>query len=459
MDIPNPILKSIDINERTIDFRNIPDTIRKGIEFDSVHPFENIPHNLNLGSGQNNLTFLFSAIDWTAPGKIRYSFRMKGLSENWSLPSEENKAVFRSLPYGKYAFEIKAIGESQIWSPIFVYPFRIYPPWWYSWWAFVTYGLIGCTVIYSTYQFQLSRKLALADKKRLVELDRLKNRLYTNITHEFRTPLTLIHGPVSQALTSKTNLDQKDIQSIYRQSERLQRLINQMLELQKLESGKLKPEYEYGEIVQIIRYLFNSFEPWAREKNISLIFNSNLQEVHMDLDQEKLTQIITNLVSNAIKHTPRSGKVAMSLSTSTQGNHLLIQVQDTDTGISADLPFIFDQFYQSKRAAQGGTGIGLALASNLTTLLGGTLSAESTLDLGSTFTLSLPITKHAQKPVQSLPERITSISDEQDEDILFLATEQEVSAKPIILVVEEPPGNSTVCGLLSRSGVSNNDCI
>ena len=254
------------------------------------------------------------------------------------------------------------------------------------------YGLVGCTAVYSTYQFQLSRKLALADKQRLVELDRVKNRLYTNIAHEFRTPLTLIHGPVSQALTYKTNLEQKDIQSIYRQSERLQELINQMLELQKLESGKLKAEYEYGEIVQIIRFLFNAFEPWAREKNISLIFSSALQEVHMDLDQEKLTQIITNLVSNAIKHTPRNGKVALILNVSDTRDHLLIHVQDTGTGISAeDLPYIFDQFYQSKRAAAGGTGIGLALCKKIVEQHNGFISAQSEVNTGSKFIVSLPL--------------------------------------------------------------------
>jgi len=160
----------------------------------------------------------------------------------------------------------------------------------------------------------------------------------------------------------------------------------------------------------------------------------------MDLDQEKLTQIITNLVSNAIKHTPRGGKVALSLSISPIGNHLLIHVQDTGSGISAeDLPYIFDQFYQSKRAAIGGTGIGLALARNLSELLGGTLSVESTLDLGSTFTLSLPITKHAQKPVQALPERAIAISEAQEEDIHFPATDVQQPGKPIILIVEDHP--------------------
>jgi signal transduction histidine kinase len=177
-------------------------------------------------------------------------------------------------------------------------------------------GDLSYTVLY---RFQLDRKLEIAEKKRLVELDQIKNRLYTNITHEFRTPLTLIHGPVSQALIKNTPLESKDVQSIHRQSQRMQELINQMLQLQKLEAGMLKPNYSYGEIIQMLRYLVGSFETWARDKNISMIFSSSLQEVYMDLDKEKLNQIISNLVNNAIKHTPRNGKVAISVSASTNG--------------------------------------------------------------------------------------------------------------------------------------------
>jgi len=275
----------------------------------------------------------------------------------------------------------------------------------------------------------------------LVELEQFKNRLYTNITHEFRTPLTLIHGPVAQALQEHSSLDQNEIQSIYRQSERMQQLIDQMLELQKLEAGKSQAQYTYGEIVQMIKYLFGSFETWAKEKNISMIFSSSIQEVYMDFDKEKITQIITNLVSNAIKHTPQNGKIALALQVSDSGNHLQINVSDTGVGISEeDLPFIFDRFYQTKRASVGGTGIGLAVVKNLAELLGGTISVESKVDVGSTFKLKLPITKQASKAISDIsPDAIFSKDSFEEEGTHSNTPEQTVPGKPVAVVIEDNP--------------------
>jgi signal transduction histidine kinase/ligand-binding sensor domain-containing protein/DNA-binding response OmpR family regulator len=438
-DTPKPVLRQIDINEQTYNFHKLPDSLRSFIGFDSLARFESYPHHPVLSYRMNHLTFHFSAQDWNAPYKVKYSFKMDE-SENWSQPSAEPFAEYRNVSSGTHTFQVKAFGESQIWSDPLEYTFTIRPPWWYSWWAIVMYSCFGGFVLYRTYRFQLNRKLEMAEKQRLVELDQIKNRLYTNITHEFRTPLTLIHGPVTQALSKNTGLEQKDIQSIHRQSERLQQLINQMLQLQKLEAGMLKPHYAYGEIIQVLRYLFGSFETWAKDKNISMLFSSSLQEVYMDFDHEKLTQIVSNLVSNGIKHTPRGGKVAIVITTSPPADFLLINVSDTGTGISEeDIPYIFDRFYQSKRASTGGTGIGLALVKNLTDLLGGQISVESKLDSGSTFKLSLPIVKHARKSAEPIPAFEVNIQETHDEEINFITPEHIVPGKPIVLIVEDHP--------------------
>ncbi|HJW28803.1 MAG TPA: ATP-binding protein, partial [Saprospiraceae bacterium] len=224
------------------------------------------------------------------------------------------------------------------------------------------------------------------------------------------------------------------------QSQRMQELINQMLDLQKLESGMLKPDYTYGEIVQVLRYMFGSFEIWARDKNISMIFSSSLQEVYMDFDQEKMTQIITNLVNNAIKHTPAGGKVAMTLGASLSGDFLLIQISDTGSGIqSEDLPYIFDRFYQSKRAAYGGTGIGLAIVKNLTELLGGHITVESQVNVGSIFKVMLPITKHTPKALETTTSTESPKGERLDEEALFESKEDTPPGKPMLLVVEDHP--------------------
>ncbi|MEN2284519.1 triple tyrosine motif-containing protein, partial [Algoriphagus sp. SE2] len=160
--IPQPLLKQLDINEQFLDYRNISDSLGNEIAFKSVQKFENYPLNLELPYHKNHLTFHFAAIDWAAPHKIRYSHRMLGLNDNWSNPTREAKADYRNLPYGTYTFQIRAIGASEVWSEPFEYTFTINPPWWYSWWAYTLYGLIFLAALRS---FSLWREQKLRKEK------------------------------------------------------------------------------------------------------------------------------------------------------------------------------------------------------------------------------------------------------------------------------------------------------
>jgi DNA-binding response OmpR family regulator len=269
-----------------------------------------------------------------------------------------------------------------------------------------------------------------------LELDEMKNKLYTNITHEFRTPLTLIHGPIAHALTAHEPLDESSMKSMYHQSRRLQQLITQMLDLQKAEAGKLKPNYVYGNVVDAARNAYDAFSSLAKEKEVTLRFSASEPNLEMDYDDEKLTQILTNLVANAIRHTPSKGTVSLTLSCS-DGN-LFIQVHDTGTGISEqDLPFIFDRYYQSSRAAQGGTGIGLALAKNLVELLKGSISVTSNEKIGTSFQISLPVTHTARASGSSPAQRMDIVFNGLDDETRFSAPSDITSDKPIVLVVED----------------------
>jgi signal transduction histidine kinase/DNA-binding response OmpR family regulator len=336
---------------------------------------------------------------------------------------------------------VSAIGPTQQWSEPARYAFTIRPPWWLAWWAYIGYFLIGGGAISRWHRFRLNRKLELAEKKRLQELDDYKNKLYTNITHEFRSPLTLIHGPVSHALTTGRSLETKELSSIYRQSERMQQLITQMLDLQKIEAGKMKIFYKHGDIIQKIRMIFDLFESWAREKEIQMSFSADPPELFMDYDDDKLTQIISNLLSNAIKHTQQHGKIGVMVNRVVKHNTLLIVVQDTGIGISPeDLPYIFDRYYQSSRAAAGGTGIGMALTKNLVELLDGSITVESQLDFGTTFRISLPIIKQAEYVAAETvvrPDPILSESFYEESTTMPLL--DAASDKPIVLVVEDHP--------------------
>jgi ligand-binding sensor domain-containing protein/serine phosphatase RsbU (regulator of sigma subunit) len=154
---PSVYLRQLDINEQFVDYRNITDNLGDKIEFSGVQEFENYPLDLELPYDKNHLTFHFSAIDWSAPHKIQYSYLMDGLNDNWSIPSYEAKADYRNLPYGSYIFKVRAIGESGGWSESFEYTFTIHPPWWHSWWARTGYGIAGILLVFGFVRWRTTK--------------------------------------------------------------------------------------------------------------------------------------------------------------------------------------------------------------------------------------------------------------------------------------------------------------
>lgn len=433
-----PLIHRITINELQLHFLNLADSLRSDMRFDSVASFASIPNRLTLTSKFNHLTFYFSSQELSTPHKLNYTFKLEGLEDEWSQITTRNQAEYRGLRPGRYLFKVRAAGEMQQWSAAAEFPIHVLPPWWFSWWAVTIYAIAGAGAILALYRFQLRRRLEIAEKTRLMELDTLKNKLYTNITHEFRTPLTLIHGHVANAMNTQTPLEQKDLRSIYAQSERLQKLIGQMLDLQKVEAGKLRPDFQFGDVVAVVRALHSLFQSAAEAKSIAFAFEADPSEVLMDYDEEKLTQIITNLLSNALKHTPDNGRISTLITQ--KANALQIEIRDNGTGISADeIPHIFEQYYQSKRAAAGGTGIGLALTKNLVELLGGTISVSSEEHSGSSFMIVLPIHRYGQKTTVSRISSVPPLHASAIVEAAFPEPAQDHSGKPIVLIVEDHP--------------------
>ncbi len=229
------------------------------------------------------------------------------------------------------------------------------------------------------------------EAKRLKELDSLKSRLYTNITHEFRTPLTVIMGINNQI---KGNGVEKEL--INRNSNNLLQLINQLLDLAKAEEGKLQLDLVQKDIIKYLQYLVESFLSAAESKDIKLTFYTETPQLLMNYDENKIRHIVQNLLSNAIKFTPQYGKIIFHTKLMELDEAAILQIKVNDTGIgiaSADLPFIFDRFYQSDNTLtrkEGGTGIGLALTKELVHLMKGTININSELDNGSEFIIQLP---------------------------------------------------------------------
>jgi len=252
---------------------------------------------------------------------------------------------------------------------------------------------------------QLLQEKNQMEAEQLQELNDFKSRFFTNITHEFRTPLTVILGMSERVLSDGVTQSHpvtitQPLNLIKRNGENLLRLINQILDLAKLESNTLKMNYIQGDILAFTRYITESLHSLANAQNLMLRVESDQAKIVMDYDPERFLQIIHNLLSNAIKFTPSGGKVVLrasiDLAGSTNRPSLLLTVSDSGAGIPAEeLPHLFDRFFQAKNqehAKAGGTGIGLSLTRELVKAMGGEISVESTVGVGSTFLVKLPVT-------------------------------------------------------------------
>lgn len=407
---------------------------------------------LELPFKDNFFTFRFSAMNFQIPEKNQYAYRLIGVDQDWVYTSNRNHASYTNVLEGTYLFEVKAANNDGFWSdePTQI-EITIKPPWFRSNVAYGLYLLLLAAIVtgfvlYQRKRWQLKTQLKLKaeEAKKLKELDHVKSRIYTNITHEFRTPLTVIQGMVEQIKNNpKDDLLQR-IRVIKRNSKSLLQLINQMLELSKLESGYLKFNLLHDDITKYLGYLTESFHSYANDKGIHLNFYAEDSPVYMDYDPEKIERIVGNLLSNALKFTPEFGKVMVIArqSLKKEKEHLELEVRDNGIGISREnLKKIFDRFFQTddrSTRAQGGTGIGLALVNELVRLHQGWVEVESVPEKGSMFKVFLPITHQATKEhllsSETDSERIPETEKKRNEAQISIAAEDE---KPELLIIED----------------------
>ncbi len=352
-----------------------------------------------LAHYENTLEFEFTALNFINGEKNRYSYRLKGQDNTWINLGNNNTIRFGGLSPGKYTLEVRAANLDGEWShePATLGIF-IQSPWWATSPALILYALIAAFLLVFIYRFIISKKLAERESERLREQDVFKTKLYTDITHEFRTPLTVISG-----MTDLIKGNEKARQLIKRNSQNLLNLVNQMLELRKLESGALTFNIIQADIVRFTRYIVEPFYELAGKKGVEIqLFNSN-NEIWMDFDPEVMHRIIANLISNAIKYNKEAGQVDIQLSSlgTSDSSKLLLIVKDTGIGISKEkLDQIFERFYQvrsEEASSSQGTGIGLALVKEYIEALNGHVEVDSQIGKGTVFKIILPISKKAEK--------------------------------------------------------------
>lgn len=354
-------------------------------------------NNLELSHQENILDIQFAVLDFRNPVKHEYQYALtQGGEPNWIDLGNQTQLSLNQLEAGTYYLHLKGSNSDKIWATLDQpLQFTIHPPFWQSTWAYALYLLVFLGILYAFYQFNLSRQLEKVEVRQQKALNQLRTRFFTNITHEFRTPLTVILGMTEQKEHPQA------MSLIQRNGQKLLQLINQLLDLSKLDTGNFSPNYQQIEIVSFSQYIGESFQSLAAAKYIQLNIYSEINELWMDMDEEKYRQIISNLLSNAIKFTPQNGKITLHLFQENQGLHL--KVVDNGIGIApSEIPHIFDRFYQVENSASKvgkGTGIGLALVKELVELLEGTIAVKSIVNQGTTFELQFPIRQTADKQI------------------------------------------------------------
>ena len=404
---------------------------------------ESIKQIPEIAFSRNAMRFAFAAPSYDGMEANRYQFFLEGFDEDWSDWTDESKRDYTNLPAGDYRFRVRARNIYQRVSEEDSFDFVILPPWYQSWWAILLYGLGIILLIWLIFRWRLRKleadKAALeqvvqertqevaaqnrqleAQTKQLKELDLIKSRFFANISHEFRTPLTLILGPLEDRLTTLKKYPQKEEDLIMQQqANRLLRLVNQLLDLSKLESGSMEIIPEKGDLVSFVRESAAAFDSLAKQKKIRFEIEVPLEPCESWYDHDKMEKVLFNLLSNAFHFTPEGGRITISLTTNDSSNYEIC-IHNTGSFIPPEQQtHIFDRFYQLDHDSHQGTGIGLALVRELVQLHKGEISVESDEQSGTRFKLSMqhliPSTafkdENVESPIAERPLKISSAKD------------------------------------------------
>ncbi|HKK38815.1 MAG TPA: hybrid sensor histidine kinase/response regulator transcription factor [Cryomorphaceae bacterium] len=383
-------------------------------------------HNTRVSLPHSNkmLRVAYSSTDYYSEKDRVYQYHLVGFDDTWSDWTTETQKDYTNLSEGSYAFKVRAKNIFGQVSSESSFAFQILPPWHRTWWAYLIYALMVVFVFFGVNYWRtkqlrnknlaleavvgerteaiVAKNAELEAKTRqlreqtdqLKELDRMKTRLFANISHEFRTPLTLIKGPIELAEESPEKpMPLASIKMVRRNASRLLKLVNQLLDLSKIDAGNLKAEPSEGNTFKCLRAAASSFSSHAAQRNMDYHIKIPARTLWASFDRDKLEKIVYNLLSNAFKFTSDNDSVVFSASY--VHGQLLLEVKDTGHGIPTDrLNKVFDRFYQvddSFTKEKEGTGIGLALTKELVELMGGEIFVESELGEGTLFKVIIPL--------------------------------------------------------------------
>ncbi|MNX71469.1 Sensor histidine kinase TmoS [compost metagenome] len=362
------------------------------------HPMQ-LTSKLYFNHDDKLISLQFTTGDLLNADKVKYVYQIEGFDTQW-VSTQKNKIVISSLPTGNYRLLIKACNSDGVWSNVPTELFiNVMPPFYFSIWAFIIYTIliIGALIFFvvktkEKHLIKLEQHRIQVDHEKEILINEIKLRFFTNISHDLRTPLTLIITPLQILLNDVANQSMKKKLSVmYKNAQQLMALINSLLDFHKLDVGVERLNLKSGDFIIFINEIYTTFCVYAEERNINLRLFCDMESLVMSFDRDKVQKILSNILSNAFKYTSDGGTISIHIKHA--NDNVCVSVSDTGRGISnKDKKHIFERFYQAQQEQEKtGAGIGLHIVSEYVNLHGGTINVTDNVPQGSIFTFQIPI--------------------------------------------------------------------
>lgn len=407
---------------------------------------------LSLAHNKNSFSFGFTALSFFAPEKNQYSFLLEGFDKEWNQAGKERKATYTNIPPGSYTFRIRATNNDGVWNGDgYSLPVVIKSPVWWNAWSISLYIVLFIAGIIILFDHLRRKDLRKSEEKienirseQEKESYRSKIEFFTNIAHEVRTPLSLIIAPLEQVIETSGEIPentQENLNIMRDNSHRLLTLVNQLLDFSKIEKGGINISLSTLNIHRLLMDTYNRFKPFVEHKRVKLEYICDDNDFETLTDAENITKAVSNLLSNASKHT--KDRIQLKLNSRSRASHYEISVKDNGNGMSAsEIEHVFKPFYQVPNQKTSGTGLGLYLVKSIVEALDGSIEINSDVGEGFMISMLLPKNGSSQKPIHSRSEFMeTSVStscsdaDTQVSETPMPCSEEE--EKPSLLIVED----------------------
>jgi len=401
-----------------------------------------LTNEIELKYSDNSFFIEFSAMNYINSSKIRYAYKLKEQNSDWIYLNNNNKVYFTNLNSGTYTLLVKAANKNGYWSDVASsIVIHIKPPFWLSIYAYVFYSLVLFGLAFLGYNYSRKKlRLKMKDQRSELELvkrremDEMRLRFFTNISHDFRTPLSLIISPIEKMINdSKDESVVRKLKIIYQSANTLLNLVNQLLDFRKLDVKAEVLNLSHGDIISFINDICRTFEIYSERKNMTLTVKSDVKKLEMVFDKDKIHKIMMNLLSNAFKYSNVNGAVFVNIGLVDNGSFLSVQVIDEGIGISDDDKLrIFERFFQvSQSKVNFGSGIGLHIAKEYVELHQGEIQVTDNVPHGSVFTFKIPIRDYQDIDGDFEDNNIEEIEHSETEPSASL------SNKSVVLIVED----------------------